>query len=175
MTSGDVHHRRATCRVCGGDGLRPVLSLGPMPLANAFLQSPAEFVEEPSYPLDVSFCEGCTFLQLVDVVDPEVLFRHYLYTSGTSDTMSAHHQSLAACAVEALGGLRERGRLLRLARRRTRMLRRRMGKRGRRACRSWRSVSSPATTALRRGCGQREANGAGSSQIDASPSSAPPA
>lgn len=100
--TGAIHHRRDTCRICGSSALRQILSLGPMPLANAFLSSPAELEGERSFPLDVRFCEGCTFVQLVDVVAPEVLFRHYLYTSGTSDTMSAHHQSLAGRVVEAL-------------------------------------------------------------------------
>jgi hypothetical protein len=73
-----------------------------MPLANAFLASPAEFDEERSFPLDVFFCETCAFLQLVDVVAPEVLFRHYIYTSGTSETMAAHNATLAATVVSTL-------------------------------------------------------------------------
>ena len=73
-----------------------------MPLANAFLQSPDEFAGEPSFPLDLYFCHGCSFVQLLDVIDHEVLFRHYLYASGTSDTMAAHNRALAATVVRQL-------------------------------------------------------------------------
>jgi SAM-dependent methyltransferase len=102
VTASGVHQRRTTCRVCGGDELTRFLSLGPMPLANAFLRSPSEFAGEPSFPLDLYFCHGCSFVQLLDVIDHEVLFRHYLYASGTSDTIAAHNRDLAARVVGLL-------------------------------------------------------------------------
>ncbi len=95
--------RRRTCRACGGTALAPFLSLGPQPLANAFLRTPAEFAQEPFFPLDVYFCEGCSLVQLLDVVDPAVLFRNYLYVTGTSETMAAHNAAYARALVEQLG------------------------------------------------------------------------
>jgi hypothetical protein len=71
--------------------MRRILSLGPTPLANSFLRSADEFTDEPSYPLDVYFCETCSLVQLLDVIDPEVLFRNYIYVTGTSDTIAAHN------------------------------------------------------------------------------------
>jgi hypothetical protein len=96
-------HTRTTCRGCGGRDLRRFLSLGPSPLANAFLESPDEFAGERRYPLDVHFCHGCSLVQLLEVVDPEVLFGHYLYVTGTSDTIAAHNQRYAQAVVERLG------------------------------------------------------------------------
>jgi SAM-dependent methyltransferase len=98
-----VHRRRSTCRICDGSRLHLVLSLGQTPLANAFLSAPNEFDTEPRFPLELYFCETCTFLQLLDVVAPEVLFRHYVYASGTSDTIAAHNRALAAAVVTQLG------------------------------------------------------------------------
>jgi hypothetical protein len=97
--------RRTTCRVCGAATLDPMLSLGSTPLANAFLGSPAEFATERRYPLDLYVCRHCALPQLADVVDPEVLFRHYLYVSGTSDTIAAHHDAYADTirGLQALG------------------------------------------------------------------------
>jgi hypothetical protein len=94
---------RTTCRVCGGGDLEEILSLGPSPLANAFLRSPAEFAAERRYPLDLFFCSGCSLLQLLHVVDPEILFRHYLYVTGTSTTIAEHNRSYAATVVDLLG------------------------------------------------------------------------
>jgi hypothetical protein len=97
-----VHHRRETCRVCDDGQLGIFLSLGPMPLANAFLRSPEEFAGEPRYPLDLSFCESCSHLQLVDVIDPAVLFKEYLYVTGTSETMNEHNRQHATALAEEL-------------------------------------------------------------------------
>ena len=71
------------------------LSLGPTALANSFLESPEEFAAEPVFPLDVYFCEDCSLVQLLDVIAPEVLFRHYVYLTGTSETILEHYREYA--------------------------------------------------------------------------------
>jgi hypothetical protein len=93
---------RATCRVCHGSDLEPILSLGETPLANAFLRSPDEFADERRFPLELYWCRQCTLLQLIHVVDPEVMFRHYLYVTGTSTTIAAHNQRYADTLVTLL-------------------------------------------------------------------------
>jgi hypothetical protein len=94
---------RSTCRVCGGASLESVLSLGLSPLANSFLRSPAEFSTERRYPLELFFCLDCSLLQLLHVVNPEILFRHYLYVTGTSSTIAEHNTAYAAALVDLLG------------------------------------------------------------------------
>jgi SAM-dependent methyltransferase len=89
------YRRRASCRGCGGTELECVLELGPQPLANALPKSPAEFADEARFPLDLFVCRRCFLVQLLDVVDPEVLFRDYVYLSGTSRTMAEHFASYA--------------------------------------------------------------------------------
>jgi hypothetical protein len=76
------------------------LPLGPTPLANSFLHSVEEFAGEASFPLDVYYCHGCSLVQLLDVIDPEVLFRNYIYVSGTSDTIAAHYVRYAQAVVD---------------------------------------------------------------------------
>ncbi len=106
LTDPWVHRKRQACRGCGGSALSRFLSLGPTPLANSFLRSPGEFAGEASFPLDVYLCETCSLVQLLDVINPEVLFRNYIYVTGTSDTIAAHNRELARTAVERmrLGG-----------------------------------------------------------------------
>jgi hypothetical protein len=83
------------CRSCGHKDLQLVLSLGPMPLANALL-SPEQLGEsEPAYPLDLAFCPRCTLVQITETVPPEELFREYLYFSSFSDTMLTHAADLS--------------------------------------------------------------------------------
>jgi novobiocin biosynthesis protein NovU/D-mycarose 3-C-methyltransferase len=93
---------RTTCRVCGSGELEPILSLGPSPLANSFLRSAAEFSGEPHYPLDLFYCAQCSLLQLLHVVDASVLFRHYLYVTGTSTTMAGHNRAYAQTVADLL-------------------------------------------------------------------------
>jgi len=96
------YHRRRTCRACGNSELSLFLELGPTPLANSFLKSSDEFRTEKLYPLDVYFCGSCSLVQLLDVIDPEVLFREYVYVTGTSDTMETHNREYAQTVVDFL-------------------------------------------------------------------------
>lgn len=98
-----VHRQRVDCRACGGSELVPVLDLGLQPLANALLGDPADFVGERRFPLVLAGCAACGLPQLIDVIDPEVLFAHYLYVTGTSETMAAHNRRYAATVREVVG------------------------------------------------------------------------
>lgn len=102
MSKSPVYHRRETCRACEEKSLRLFLPLGNQPLANSFLKSPEEFSEEQFFPLDTHFCESCSLVQIPDVVDPEVLFRHYLYVTGTSDTIAHHNRAYAQSVTDML-------------------------------------------------------------------------
>ncbi|MEE9316694.1 MAG: class I SAM-dependent methyltransferase [Rhodospirillales bacterium] len=87
--------RRDTCRLCGGKDLRPVLELTPTPPANAFVGETGLDSEQPCFPLDVFFCRGCGHVQLLDVVDPGLLFEDYVYVSGTSPVFIEHFERYA--------------------------------------------------------------------------------
>jgi len=89
-------HRQATeCRLCGSPRMAVVLQLGPTPLANAFPRHPDEFADEQAYPLDLAFCPDCSLVQIVDEIDPEVMFRDYIYVTGTSTTIAEHNRAYA--------------------------------------------------------------------------------
>ena len=45
---------------------------------------------QESYPLALYQCRACGHVQLLDVVDPSVLFNHYVYVSGTNPSFVAH-------------------------------------------------------------------------------------
>jgi SAM-dependent methyltransferase len=79
-----------------------VLSLGSTPLANAFVAPDRASEPEPTYPLELVFCAGCSLLQLSERVDPKILFRDYVYMTGTSSTMARHHEALASAHAARL-------------------------------------------------------------------------
>ena len=93
-------HRRTTCRLCGGQHLSEVLSLEPTPPANAFVSEDQLSEPQPTFPLDVFFCEDCHHVQLLDVVDPAVLFENYVYVSGTSPLFVKHFEDYAAFVID---------------------------------------------------------------------------
>jgi novobiocin biosynthesis protein NovU/D-mycarose 3-C-methyltransferase len=94
-------HRR-DCRLCGSGNLAPILSLGKVPLANAFPASPAEDARQALYPLDLWLCEQCALAQLSVVIEPQQLFGNYLYVTGTSPTIVAHSAAYARHIVNLL-------------------------------------------------------------------------
>ncbi|MBT3553132.1 MAG: methyltransferase domain-containing protein [Rhodospirillaceae bacterium] len=96
----EAYHRRSDCRLCGGVRLTQVLRLTPTPPANAFA---SEAAPQETFPLDLFFCEDCAHLQLLDVIDPEILFRDYVYVSGTSPSFVAHFGAYAADCVARFG------------------------------------------------------------------------
>ena len=74
------------CLACGHHVLIPTLSFEPQPLANAFRQIQTT-IHESRYPLAINRCEHCNHLQLTHAVNPELIYKHYLYVSGTSQTL----------------------------------------------------------------------------------------
>lgn len=82
------------CRSCGQTGLKSILSLGEMPLANALLASNSLDQPEPTYPLELVYCPHCTLVQITETIPPAELFREYFYFSSFSDTMLQHVKNL---------------------------------------------------------------------------------
>jgi len=98
-----IHKRRDDCRACRSTHVETFLDLGRQPLANALPDSPKAFAEELRFPLEVCLCTDCGLIQLIDVVDPEILFGQYLYLTGMSATMEAHHREHADSVIARLG------------------------------------------------------------------------
>ena len=73
------------------------------PPANAFVPKEQIVGNEEHYPLEMNFCTHCAHLQLSCVIAPEVLFRNYVYVSGTSPVMVQHLKDYAREAVEIVG------------------------------------------------------------------------
>ncbi|HEU5332998.1 MAG TPA: class I SAM-dependent methyltransferase [Actinocrinis sp.] len=99
----DIITRVERCRVCGRDDWFDVVSLGTQPLANGLLDPAPQYGPEPAYPVDVIVCRGCWLMSLRHVVDPEVLFGHYVYVSSDSDQISRHMRQVADWCVARAG------------------------------------------------------------------------
>ncbi len=89
------HFRRKTCRLCNSTSLESVLKFCPTPPANAFVDKANLDNIQEQYPLEVFFCNNCKHVQLLDVVDPSILFKNYVYVSGTSPVFIKHFEEYA--------------------------------------------------------------------------------
>ena len=70
------------------------------PLANSFISPEDVGKPEPRYPLELTRCTVCGHVQLSVTVPPEIMFRNYLYVSGTSETIPAHFAAYAKDVAE---------------------------------------------------------------------------
>lgn len=73
------------CLCCGNVELDFVLDLNSQPLANSYLKDKDEC--EDVFPLGINYCPKCTHIQLTHAVNPDLLFKDYLYVSGTAKTL----------------------------------------------------------------------------------------
>ena len=86
------------CLCCGNHSLKLTLDLGSQPLANSFKATAGE--PENTYPLAVNYCADCSHLQLTHAVDANIIFKNYLYVSGTSLTMQNYFAWFADYVME---------------------------------------------------------------------------
>ncbi|MDO8481522.1 MAG: hypothetical protein Q7S75_00355, partial [bacterium] len=82
------------CHICKAENPEQFLSLGHQPPSDAFLKYEELEIPEISYPLDVFFCPACSLVQLGYAVDPEILFRDYVYNTGTNNALRANFKEL---------------------------------------------------------------------------------
>lgn len=88
-----MYKKLETCLCCNNKTLLPIFNLGDQPLANNYCKTPEEM--ETKFPLAINFCEICTHTQLSVAVDPDLLFRDYLYVSGTTKTLKRYFEDFA--------------------------------------------------------------------------------
>lgn len=80
-----------SCLCCGKPDLTVYFSLGRQPLANNYHTGQ----NQPELPLEVAFCPHCFHSQLTISVNPHLMFDHYVYLSGTSQTLRAYFETFA--------------------------------------------------------------------------------
>jgi 2-polyprenyl-3-methyl-5-hydroxy-6-metoxy-1,4-benzoquinol methylase len=85
------------CLACGGSHLKLILDLNEQPMANEFVSDVN--APEKTFPLKLNVCKDCTHLQLSHAVNPDLLFKNYLYVSGTSQTLRDYFDWFANFAL----------------------------------------------------------------------------
>ena len=96
------YYLRDNCRLCESPNIIKLFSLEPTPPANAFVNEDNISKKQTCYPLDLFLCNDCFHVQLNTVVDPEILFRDYVYVSGTSSSFISHFEDYAKSVIKRL-------------------------------------------------------------------------
>lgn len=81
------------CLSCTASLPSPFLLLGETPLANSYVTE-SDISHESWYPLNVAFCEKCYLVQLVETVDPTLIYVDYPYLSSYSESFLQHTEDL---------------------------------------------------------------------------------
>ncbi len=83
------------CRVCKSTGLYKFLDLGQMPIPNGFLTKETLKKKEEKYNLACFYCNSCGLVQLTHVVNPNIMFKNYVYIPSTAKIMMNNFSNLA--------------------------------------------------------------------------------
>jgi len=88
------------CLCCDGDNLYKYFDLDFQPLANNLKDSVGQ---NGFFPLAINVCKDCFHSQLTVSVDKELLFKNYLYVSGTSESLRNYFKKLAKKIIKTTG------------------------------------------------------------------------
>ena len=90
MPSLKMFYTRPDCRLCGSTRVDKVLDLPACPPVDNFRYANDPDRNLPGLPMDLYICSDCGHAQLLDVVDPNILFGNYIYTSTSSPDLNSH-------------------------------------------------------------------------------------
>jgi 2-polyprenyl-3-methyl-5-hydroxy-6-metoxy-1,4-benzoquinol methylase len=91
-----THIENKHCLACGKHSLKTILDLNNQPLANNYHRG----TRQNEYPLKLNLCDNCYHLQLSHAVNPDLMFLHYLYVSGTTQTLKDYFDYFAKLTLE---------------------------------------------------------------------------
>lgn len=88
------------CRLCESADLPVVLDLGRQPLANSLRADKSE--QLPAFPLAICRCTECGTIQLTETVSPDILFKTYVWVTGTSEVARRYSHDFCERLTERL-------------------------------------------------------------------------
>ena len=98
-----LYTEKKSCICCGSKKLKELVDLGEQPLANSFHKK-SDVLKK--YPLKTNFCLNCKHIQLSHIVNPDNLFKNYLYVSGTTNTLKKFFRDNAQYCVNKVKNYR---------------------------------------------------------------------
>lgn len=95
----NLFYVRHTCRLCHSDRQELVVPMAGMPIGTPNFQVPNASADDPVFrtavPLELYLCRECGHLQILHVGNPEIQYRHYVYTTSLSLGLREHFAGYA--------------------------------------------------------------------------------
>ena len=85
-------YTRQNCRLCESKDIKVVLPLQDSPLCDAYLNQPKK---QKFYNLNLCLCNECDFVQIDTVIEPETIYRDYIYVTTSSPGLESHFKRYA--------------------------------------------------------------------------------
>jgi len=94
MMTKSFYHRE-TCRLCDSRNIELVVPLVPIPLPDKYVTQDKLGQDPEVYPIDLYMCCDCGHVQLLDVVDPDILWdNNFSYLSGRTKGLIKHFENV---------------------------------------------------------------------------------
>jgi ubiquinone/menaquinone biosynthesis C-methylase UbiE len=95
--------KRDVCRLCDSSDVALIYKMPACPPVDNFRLPGSPEISLPKFPMDLYACRSCGHAQLLDVVDPEILYGNYIYTSSSSSDLDRHFSAYAKQVAGSLG------------------------------------------------------------------------
>ena len=92
-------YKKESCRLCASKNLSDVLVLNQSPLCDAYSMRPKQ---QEFYDLTLCLCNNCNFVQINTVINPEEIYRDYIYVTTSSLGLQKHFENFASQVVDYL-------------------------------------------------------------------------
>lgn len=107
-----IYKNLKKCRGCGNGNLSIIYFNHPSPVGEAFLKKKnLKVVTNKLYPLNLLVCNKCKLCQLDIVVNPNILYKEYLYLTSTSFELLTHFKNTSKLLISKLN-LRKNSKIL---------------------------------------------------------------
>ncbi len=98
-----IYKNLKKCRGCNNDNLSKIYFNRPSPIGEAFLKKKdLNAITNKLYPINLVICNKCKLCQLDVVVDPEILYKNYLYLTSTSFELLSHFKNTSKLLISKL-------------------------------------------------------------------------
>lgn len=81
------------CRLCKSKEIKTIKKFGNISLANSYVKNIND--DEDHFPLTLIRCEDCGHIQIKETVDPNLLFKNYIFKSSDSEYLRKYFASYA--------------------------------------------------------------------------------
>ena len=92
-----------TCRLCESSQIKLVIPLEEIPITEKYLTGKELGTAVQTFPIDVYMCLDCHHVQLMDVINPEILWDDFTFRTGQAQIIIDHMHDVASITCEKFG------------------------------------------------------------------------